>query len=143
MSNEWTYGVSVREEDGYFVARSEELPEAIAGGDTKDAALREMREALAAAVRGRIKDGDDLDAPRPVADGADRASLPSRTAAKAAVYQAWKRSGLSKSALGKAMNRDEVEVRRILDPDHGTKLDQMEAAAQALGGRLVVSFVPA
>lgn len=50
---------------------------------------------------------------------------------------------MTKAAFGRAMDRGGRKVRRILDPDHGTKMDQMEAAARALGGRLVVSFVPA
>lgn len=47
---------------------------------------------------------------------------------------------MSKVALAAKMGRAESEVRRILDPDHGTKLDQLEEAAVGLGGRLVVAF---
>ena len=35
------------------------------------------------------------------------------------------------------------EVRRILDPHHGTKLDQLEEAAKVLGARLVIAYEPA
>ena len=61
---------------------------------------------------------------------------PSRSphlAAKAAVYTAWKEAGVSKSELARRLRRNETEVRRILDPHHGTKLDQLEEAARALG----------
>ena len=64
------------------------------------------------------------------------------SAAKAAVYRAFKASGLKKVDLARQMGRNEVEVRRILDPHHGTKLGQLDEAARALGGRLSVAFEP-
>ena len=139
MSDNWTYAVELRKADGEVHAYSAALPEAIAAGFTADDALAEMRQAVIAAVRGRIKDGMDL----PHSDGAGTAHavvLPAQLAAKAAVYAAWRAAGLSKSELARSMGRTETEARRILDPDHGTKLDQMEEAAIALGGRLSVSF---
>ncbi len=141
MSEEWTYPVEVRREVGEFHAYSSRLPEAIASGATEEEALVEMGHALVAAVRGRIKDGMDLEAPT-IALEVERhpVPLPARLAAKAAVYAAWKRSGISKVAFAERIGRTEVEVRRILDPDHGTKLDQLEEAAAGLGGRLRVTF---
>lgn len=138
---DWVYPVELRREAGAFHAYTSFLPEAIASGPTEADALREMGEAIKAAVRGRIKDGMDLE-PATVALQVERhpVALPARLAAKAAVHAAWKRSGLSKSALAERIGRAETEVRRILDPDHGTKLDQMEEAAIALGGRLRVTF---
>ena len=59
-------------------------------------------------------------------------------AAKASIYVAWKAEGISKVALAERIGRSESEVRRILDPSHGTKLDQLEEAARALGYGLLV-----
>ncbi len=141
MSEEWIYPIELRHEAGQWHAYSAALPEAIASGATESDALREMGHALVAAVRGRIKDGMVLEAPgNDIQAGHRPVALPARLATKAAVYAAWKRSGLSKVALAERLGRAETEVRRILDPDHGTKLDQLEEAAAALGGRLVVSF---
>ncbi|MFG5121823.1 hypothetical protein [Methylorubrum sp. POS3] len=100
-----------------------------------------MGQALVATVRDRIKCEMDLDAPgyanstrcHPMAP-------PARLASKATVYAAWKCSGLSKVALAQRIGRVESEVRRILVSDHGTKTDQLEEAAAAPGGRLVVLF---
>ena len=64
MSNEWRYSVEIRPEAGEFHACCDDLPEAIAAGATEADALREMREAIVAAVRGRMKDAMDL-SPRP------------------------------------------------------------------------------
>lgn len=143
MAMEWNYPVELRREGGEVHAYCQDMPEAIAAGATDTDALREMREALAAAVRGRIKDGMELDPPRAAREGEHGVSLPGRLAAKASLYVAFKQSGLSKVALAAKIGRDESEVRRILDPDHGTKLDQLEEAAAGLGGRLVIAFEPA
>lgn len=138
---DWIYPVELRQEGGEVHAYTSFLPEAIASGMTEADALHEMGEAIAAAVRGRIKDGMDLE-PATIALQVEchPVALPARLAAKAAVYAAWKRSGLTKAALAERIGRGETEVRRILDPDHGTKLDQLEEAAAALGGRLLVNF---
>jgi antitoxin HicB len=142
VSNEWSFGVEIRPEAGEFHAYCEGLPEAIAAGATEADALREMREAIVAAVRGRMKDGMHLVPPASQGAG-QRVALPTRLAAKAAVYSAWRASGLSKVALGEKIGRSETEVRRLLDPDYGTKLDQLGEAADALGGRLSIAFTTA
>ena len=139
MSNEWSYPVEIRPEAAEFHAYCEDLPEAIAAGATEADALREMGKAIVAAVRGRMKDGMDLSPPAIRGDD-PRIALPTRLAAKAAVYSAWRASGLSKVALGERIGRSETEVRRLLDPDYGTKLDQLGEAAAALGGRLSIAF---
>lgn len=40
--------------------------------------------------------------------------------------------------LARRLNCDEKEVRRLLDPRHGSKLSRMENAMRALGRKLVV-----
>ena len=140
MSREWSYEVDLRREGGEVHAYCDEVPEAIASGATEDAARREMGEALIAAVRGRMKDGMDL--PPPPTGASDRLTiaLPVQLAAKAALYAAWRVSGLSARALGDRIGRDEAEIRHVLDPDHATGLDRLAEAAAGLGGRLAVTF---
>jgi antitoxin HicB len=144
MDSEFVYPVDIRfeDEDGRYHAYSADLPEAIASGADPAEALAEMRQAVAAAVSGLMIFGKALPAPSPVAAGHYAVALPGALAAKAAVYQAWKASRLTKIALAERMGRSETEVRRILDPKYGTKLDQLEEAATALGGRLAVVFAP-
>ena len=38
------------------------------------------------------------------------------------------------------MGRDVVEVRRILEPNHGIKLDGLDEAARVLGKRLTIGL---
>lgn len=118
--------------------------EAIVSGATREEAAQAMRDALTAAVRGRIKLGLDLVPPAaPDADEREVFILPAALAAKAALYTAWKASGLSKVALGVRIGCAEKEVRRILDPDYPTGLARREQVARALGVELVVGARPA
>ena len=98
-------------------------------------------DAIGVIVAGRISDGQDL--PLPTAKRAGEVAIPLEPglAAKASVYRLWRQAKLSKTELARRMDKTETEVRRILDPGHGTKLDQMQAAARALGARLVVGTV--
>ncbi len=143
MVVDWVYAIALRRDAGEVHAYCRDLPEAIAAGKTEAEAGREMSEALVAAVRGRMKDGMVLEPPQPADAGGPQVALPAPLAAKAAIYSAWRRSGLTKVALGERIRRSETEVRRILDPDYGTKLDQLAEAAEGLGGRLSVSFADA
>jgi len=55
------------------------------------------------------------------------------TALKVALYLAVREAGITKVQLAKSLNTDEKEVRRILDPHHGTKIHTIERALHALG----------
>lgn len=100
-------------------------------------------DAVEVAIAGLMQDGMDLPSPSPVEAGEAAIALPAWLAAKASVYAAWKASDLTKSALARRMGRSEGEVSRILAPRDGTSMARLEEAARALGGRLVVGFVPA
>lgn len=134
------YSVTVEIEGDDFVVTCRDLPEVVTSGASLDEALRFAADAVEVAVTGRIDDEMNLPSPTQPSPGDHPISLPARLAAKAAVYRAYKRSGLRKTELARRMDRNEAEIRRILDPRHGTKLDQLEEAARALGGRLDVSF---
>jgi antitoxin HicB len=54
-------------------------------------------------------------------------------ALKAALYTALQETGIARSLLGEILGKDEKEIRRILDPRHGTKLPTIEQALRALG----------
>lgn len=137
-----SYGVAIRRDGDDFVVSVRDLPEVVTSGDTFDEALALAADAIEVVVAIRIERGLDLEEPSPIQDGEHAVALPIVLAAKAAVYAAWKRSGWKKTDLARAMNRTETEVRRILDPRYGTKLDQLAEAARALGLRLTIGTVP-
>ena len=59
-------------------------------------------------------------------------------AAKLAVLEAFRASGMSRMDLARIMGKDEKAIRRILDPMHGTRIDTLEKTLNAMGHRLVI-----
>lgn len=134
------FAVRIAVEDGDHVVSVRDLPEVVTSGDDEAQALALAADAVAAIVEHRMERDQPLPEPSAPQAGEHLVMLPAPLAAKAAVYGAWKASGLSKTELGRRLSRSETEVRRILNPRHGTKLAQLEEAARALGGRLTVGF---
>jgi antitoxin HicB len=56
-----------------------------------------------------------------------------------AVIESFRKSGLTKTEFARRIGKAEGKARRILDPDHPTKLGAMQAALRALGKTLVIS----
>jgi antitoxin HicB len=61
-------------------------------------------------------------------------------AAKLALLDAFRESGISKSEFARRIGKDEKEARRLLDPAHLSKLSSVTAALRALGKRLIVGI---
>lgn len=138
----WIFGVRITKEQGDHVVSVRDLPEVVTSGESREEALTLAADAIEVAVAGRMEDDLALPAPTAVRKGEDAVPLPAQMAAKASVYAAWKKARLSKTELARRLDRNEIEVRRILNPRHGTKLDQLDEAARALGGRLSIGFEP-
>jgi antitoxin HicB len=54
-------------------------------------------------------------------------------ALKAALHTAMRNAGMTKSELARVMEKDEKEVRRLLDPRHRSGIASAQAAFDALG----------
>jgi antitoxin HicB len=78
--------------------------------------------------------------PSPVQRGERLISPPAETVAKAALYVAMREAGVNKVQLAQRLGIDEKEVRRLLDPHHGSKLPRIAEAVQALRRRLVIGL---
>ena len=143
MGGDFIYPAIIdRGSDGSFIVSFPDFPEALTFGHTEAEAADEAVDCLREALRGRIRDDEDIPPPSQGIPRAHRIAPPAEMVAKAAVYAAFRRGGLTRVALAGRLNVDESEVRRILDPAHRTKLDRLEQAAKALGGRLEITFVP-
>ena len=60
-------------------------------------------------------------------------------AAKIALYGAMRAQGMGNTALAKRLGLTEGAVRRVIDLDHRSQIDQLETALHALGGRLTTA----
>jgi antitoxin HicB len=115
------------------------VPEAITAGATRSEALANAGKALGLALRGYPT--LDRPSPGPAAKGPDlvAVAVSADDALRLALVYAFRKSGLTKSEFGRRLGKTETEARRILDPDHPTKLARMHAALAALGKSIVIS----
>jgi antitoxin HicB len=134
----YQYMATVEEDpDGGFLVTFADVPEAITAGDTLEESMDNAREALGLALRGILQ--DDRDLPRPEARDGVPVAVAADEAAKLAVVQAFRKAGISKAELARRLGKTETEARRILDPDHGTKIGLLQEALRALGQEIVIS----
>jgi antitoxin HicB len=119
--------------DGGYVVTFRDLPEAITQGDSVEVALKEASDCLEEAIAARIDDGLDIPEPSEPLKNEYLVTVPMQTALKAALIIAMSESNLNQVQLANALNIDEKEVRRILNPHHGTKLATMERTLNVLG----------
>jgi antitoxin HicB len=126
------------DDNGTVIAQAVDVPEAITVGRDADEASSRAQDALVAALRAYVDDGRAIPPPSRPKRGQPCAVLPPMVAAKLATYQAMRAAGLSQAALAGKLGCDPRQVRRLLDLDHRSRLDQLEAALGALGKRLVL-----
>ena len=124
--------------DGGFIVTCRDFPEVITQGETLSGCLAEAADCLEEAFASRIKRGVDIPDPSQLQDGEELVAVPLSMSLKAALYQAMKEEGISKSELARRMGIDEKDVRRMLDPRHPTKAPALERALALLGRRVVV-----
>ena len=128
--------------DGFWLVTFRDVPEA--GTDDRDptAALIEASDALTAALAGYVKAGREL----PKASKPRAHEFPvhaaAALAAKVALHRLVKERQLKKADLCRLLKADKTEVRRLLDPDHPSKLDRLDLALRALGHRVIVEVAP-
>src|SRR6266702_5012355 len=126
--------------DGGFTVTCRDFPEAITQGETLTDCLAEAADCLEEAIASRIKRGADIPDPSELRDGEELVAVPLAMSLKAALYEAMKDEGISKSELARRMGIDEKDVRRMLDPRHPTKAPALERALGLLGRRVVIEI---
>jgi antitoxin HicB len=122
-------------DDPGFVVSFPDVPEAITQGATRAEALDMAADALGLALLVYAREGRSL--PKDRAKGRELASVAVEPEV-AALLGAFTQSGMTKVELGRRLQKDEKEIRRMLDPMHPTKLGPLKEALAVLGRRLVV-----
>jgi antitoxin HicB len=120
-----------------------DLPEAVTEGRTRGEALAEATDCLGVALLFRMKENSAIPLPSQPKPGEVLVPASPSVAAKVAFARAFSESGVTRVALARRLGLRETEIRRMLDPDHGTKLDRLGDGLRALGRNLVVSDQPA
>lgn len=126
------------DDDNRHVASCRDIPEALTDGLSKQDALAEMSDALGAALAGYIQDGRDIPQPSPPRKNEFMVPVAPLVAAKLALRTGMREQGLSNIALGKLLGISEGAVRRLLNPDHASKLEGVIQALSVTGRQLVI-----
>jgi antitoxin HicB len=127
-------------DDGQVIAQARDVPLAIAVGRDEREAVALAADALASALRSYVEAGQPIPRPSRVKRGAPAVALPPLAAAKLALYQTLRETGLGPPALAAMLGCPVREVRELLDLDHHSRLDRLAAALTALGKRLVIQI---
>jgi antitoxin HicB len=130
-------------DEGGFVVRFPGVPEAITQGDDRTSALSNAREALETALEFYVDANQDLPIPRTVKRGQVAVAPCALATLKLSLYQAMRDAGVRKSDLARRLGWHKPQVDRLLDLNHASRLDQIEAAARALGKDIEVSIADA
>lgn len=124
---------------GSHVVSFPDVPEAHTEGDTATEAAGNAPDCLIAALGGYIELNRKLPRPSRVRRGEHVVILPPLVAAKLALYQAMLDARMTKVSLAAMLGHgSETAARRLLDLDHGSRIEQVDAALAALGKRLIV-----
>ena len=126
-----------------FVVRFPDVPEAMTDGATREEALTEAVDCLRAALVGYMIEHRSLPEASPRNGQSYLVAPDTTTRMKAAVYTVARSQGVTAAKLARALDVDHKEARRILDPNHRTKADRLEAALAALGYATELSFYAA
>jgi antitoxin HicB len=125
--------------EGGYVVTFPDFPEAVTQGETLDEAIEMARDSLRMAIPYRIATTESVPLPSK-RKGKDirLVGLSALQAAKLALYQLWRESGIRKVELARRLGIPPPNVDRLFHFDRATQVDQLEAAFAALGKRLVI-----
>ena len=135
------YPVSLEADDNDTVlVTAPDFPELTTFGEDRDEAIARAVDAFEEVIAARMHDREDI--PRPSA-GEVHVTLPTLTAVKVMLYQGMRDQGIGKAELARRLGWHMPQVDRVLDVNHRSRLDQMDAALGAIGRRLQVTVAAA
>lgn len=126
------------DDDGSLLVTCDDLPEVTTFGESEADAVGHGADAVQEAIAARMDAFSDI--PRPSASSRYRAMVPLSLALKLELYWALKDSGRSRADLVRLTGWSRTKVDRLFDPNHESKLAQMEEAFAAMGKAVTVGL---
>lgn len=124
--------------DGRVLVEFTDLPRVATDGKDSREALEEAIDALGSDLSIRLSRREELPAPSPAKRGQRLVPVPLWLAPKLALYLAMRDRRMSNLELARRLGVHEKVVRRMLDPEHATRAEKIQAALAALGKQLTV-----
>ncbi len=140
MSDTYNFPAEIeRDQDGRYIVAFPDFGWGATDGATRDEALVEARDLLRELIAATMREGRDLPKPSRATRRRPIVVPPVPIALKAALYEAFRKAGMSQSRLAHDLNVAESEVQRMLNPDHVTKAATIDRALRRLGKRVSVT----
>jgi antitoxin HicB len=130
--------ILIPDDNGTVLVSFPDFPEVHTFGNDEDEALTRALDAFETALEAYMKDKRAIPAPSTPKKKDRTMMIPAMVAAKIDLYRALRESKTTKSALARKLGWHVPQVDRLFNVRHQSKLEQLEAAAAALGKRLEV-----
>lgn len=128
------------DERGRPVVSFPDFPRAHTDGKNMREAFEEATDCLGSVISAHIVEKREIPEPSPLKRGWKLVPVPLWVAGKLALYLTMRNQKISNSDLALRLGVRETVVRRMLDPDHATKSEKLQAALSVLGKRIVVAL---
>ena len=133
------YPVILTSDDGTVLVTFPDVPEAITFGANEEEALGHAVDALETALSFYVDDRKPLPVPS-LQVGLPTVRPSALESIKLAVYREMLVQGVRKAELARRLGWKAPQVDRLFDLNHASRLDQLEAAAKALGRHIDVTL---
>ena len=128
------------DENGRPVVSFPDFPRAHTDGKTMQEAFEEAADCLGSVIAAHIAEKLEIPEPSPMKRGWRLVPVPLWVAGKLALYLTMREQKITNSDLARRLGVRETVVRRMLDPNHATKSEKLQAALSVLGKRIVVAL---
>lgn len=136
------YPIVLTPDEGSFTVTFPDIPEIITCGDTPEECMLEAQDALITLMYAYVDEWKPIPTPSFVSEGQHFVSLPPLIEAKLELYRLMHKLGITKSELSRRSGIATSNIERLFDFDHGTKIDQLEKAFNALGYTMHLNIEP-
>lgn len=130
------YPVTLTPDGDTLLVTAPDLPEVTTFGEDEADALVRAADAIATALQGRIAARQAI--PAPSMKEGPSVQVPALTWMKLLLHRAMLDGGIRKAELGRRLGVHQPQIDRLLDLDHDSRIDQIEAALKACGLELLI-----
>src|SRR5580658_2993998 len=134
------YPVTLAREGSKITVSFPDFPNVHTYGDDEAEALARAVDALETYLMGMIEDREPVPDPPRAKRRQRLITLPALTEAKIELYRQMRAAGVGKAELARRLHCHLPQIDRLLNLNHGSRLDQIEQALLAVGKRLTISF---
>jgi antitoxin HicB len=124
--------------DGRILVEFVDLPRVSTDGKDVHEAMGEAMDALGSDLSIRLSRREEIPPPSAARRGQRLVPVPLWLAPKLALHLAMRDQQINNSELARRLGVHERVIRRMLDPQHATKAEKIQAALAALGKQMTV-----